>query len=136
MTRDLEESEEQFQTAMRSHMMNIEVLINLNDCRMRALEKNFQDELQILQTNFHEEKNEITLRYKLEKMELAAIIETIEKEEQERETDVSPLHNRNLYLYLYFPLSSPQYRASHHQKRNLGETRFRTTERRNPQPEC
>ena len=109
MTRDLDESEEQFQTAMRSHMMNIDVLINLNDCRMQALEKNFHDELQNLQKNFHEEKNEITSRYKLEKKELAAIIETIEKEEQDRETDVRIM---NLLSPLPpFPLYCPHYRA-------------------------
>lgn len=87
--RDLEESEEQFQTALRSHMMNIDVLINLNDCRMRTLEENFHEELRIMQKDFHEEKNEITLRYKLEKKELGVIIEAIEKEEQDRECDVS-----------------------------------------------
>ena len=91
MIRDLEESEEQFQTAVRSHMMNIEVLINLNDNRMQTLEKKFQEDLMTLQTSFHEEKNEITIRYKLEKKELAAIIETIEKEEQDRESDVSTI---------------------------------------------
>lgn len=74
---------------MRSHLVNIDVLINLNDSRLYALERNFQTELKTLQTDFHEEKNEMTTRYRLEKKELGAIIETIEKEEQDRESDVS-----------------------------------------------
>ena len=89
MSRDLEEAEEQFQTAMRSHMMNIDVLINLHDSRMQALEKNFHCELEILQTSFNEERSEMTERYKVEKKQLAAIIETIEKEQQGRESEVS-----------------------------------------------
>lgn len=89
VSRDLEEAEEQFQTAMRSHMMNIDVLINLHDSRMQALEKNFHSELEILQSSFNEEKSEMTARYKVEKKQLAAIIETIEKEEQGRESEVS-----------------------------------------------
>jgi 3-dehydroquinate dehydratase len=86
--RDLEEAEDQFQTAMRSHLVNIDVLVNLNDSRLYAIERNFQNELQTLQTDFHEEKNEITLRCRQEMKELVTIIETIEKEEQDRESEV------------------------------------------------
>ena len=98
--RDLEEAEDQFQTAMRSHLVNIDVLINLNDSRLYALERNFQTELKTLQTDFHEEKNEMTTRYRLEKKELGAIIETIEKEEQDRESDVS-FENLSVMLKLW-----------------------------------
>ena len=86
--RDLEEAEDQFQTAMRSHLVNIDVLIKLHDSRLYALERNFQNELLTLQTDFHEEKYEMTVRFRLERKELGAIIETIEKEEQDRESDV------------------------------------------------
>lgn len=99
--RDLEEAEDQFQTAMRSHLVNIDVLVNLNDSRLYAIERNFQNELQTLQTDFHEEKNEITLRCRQERKELVTIIETIEKEEQDRESEVcGPLINDNLLQLL------------------------------------
>jgi hypothetical protein len=88
LDRDLEEAEDQFQTAMRSHLVNIDVLIKLHDSRLYALERNFQTELLTLQTDFHEEKYEMTIRFRLERKELGAIIETIEKEEQDRESDV------------------------------------------------
>ena len=88
MSRDLEEAEDQFQTAMRSHLMNVDTLIKLHDSRLYSLERNFQTELLTLQTDFHEERNEMTTRFKLERKELGAIIETIEKEEQDRESDV------------------------------------------------
>ena len=73
---------------MRSHLVNIDVLIKLHDSRLYALERNFQTELLTLQTDFHEEKYEMTVRFRLERKELGAIIETIEKEEQDRESDV------------------------------------------------
>jgi dynein regulatory complex subunit 2 len=92
--RDLEEAEDQFQTAMRSHLVNIDVLVNLNDSRLYAIERNFQNELQTLQTDFHEEKNEITLRCRQERKELVTIIETIEKEEQDRESEVRDRQGR------------------------------------------
>jgi peptidoglycan hydrolase CwlO-like protein len=85
--RDLEEAEDQFQTAMRSHLVNIDVLVKLHDSRLYALERNFQKELLVLQTDFHEEKNDMTTRFRLERKELGAIIETIEKEEQDRESE-------------------------------------------------
>jgi hypothetical protein len=42
LDRDLEEAEEQYQMALRSHMQNIDTLIDLQDSRLLALENEFE----------------------------------------------------------------------------------------------
>ena len=63
LDRDLEEAEDQFQVAMRSHLSNLDTLIKLHDSRLYALERNFQEELKKIQTDFHEEKKSTALRF-------------------------------------------------------------------------
>jgi len=87
LDRDLEEAEDQFQVAMRSHLVNMDSLIKLHDSRLYALERNFQTEVKTIQTDFHKEKAEMIARFGQEKKELSSIIETIEKEEQDRENE-------------------------------------------------
>ena len=74
---------------MRSHLTNVDTLIKLHDSRLYALERNFQHELQTIQSDFQKEKAEMIIRFGQEKKELSVIIDTIEKEEQDRESDVS-----------------------------------------------
>eukprot|EP00981_Chlorochromonas_danica_P010769 scaffold3396_cov268-Ochromonas_danica.AAC.13 len=81
--RDLEEAEEQYQMALRTHRTNIENLLKLHNSRLYALERNFQKELQILQTEFAQDKEVILAKFTREKRELAAIIEAVEQEEEE-----------------------------------------------------
>ena len=87
LDRDLEEAEDQFQVAMRSHLVNMDALIKLHDSRLYALERNFQTEITTIQRDFHKEKTEMIARFGQEKKELSSIIETIEKEEQDRENE-------------------------------------------------
>jgi uncharacterized membrane protein YcjF (UPF0283 family) len=41
LDRDLEGAEDQYQMALRTHLMNIDTLIKLHDSRLYALERNF-----------------------------------------------------------------------------------------------
>lgn len=86
--RDLEEAEDQFQMALRTHLQNIDVLIQLHDSRLYSLERNFQQELKTMQHDFHSEKERMQLKFKQEKKELVAVIETIEHDENAREAEV------------------------------------------------
>jgi dynein regulatory complex subunit 2 len=88
LIRDLEEAEDQFQMALRTHLQNIDVLIQLHDSRLYSLEKNFQQELKTMQHDFHTEKESMLQKFKQEKKELVAVIETIEHDESEREAEV------------------------------------------------
>jgi dynein regulatory complex subunit 2 len=82
--RDLEEAEDQYQMALRTHLINIDTLIKLHDARLYALERNFQQELKILQEEFYQEKEYMIMKFQTEKLDLKSIIEAIEEQEEQR----------------------------------------------------
>jgi hypothetical protein len=84
LDRDLEEAEDQYQMALRTHLVNIDTLIKLHDSRLYALERNFQQELKTLQEDFYHDKDVMLDKFQNEKMELKAIIEAIDQEEETR----------------------------------------------------
>lgn len=74
--------------ALRTHLSNIDTLIKLHDSRLYSLERNFQQELRKIQTDFNKEKEIMLMKFQNEKKELSAIIEAIEQEEESRENEV------------------------------------------------
>ncbi len=52
LDRDLEEAEEQYQAAIRSHLAVVDSLLTLQYQRMRALEAEFTSDLHALQDEF------------------------------------------------------------------------------------
>lgn len=86
---DLEEAEDQYQMALRTHLQNIDTLIKLHDSRLYSLERNFQQELANIQVDFMSEKEVMLSKFYKEKRELQAIIDAIESEEDVRNNDVS-----------------------------------------------
>lgn len=104
LDRDLEEAEDQYQMALRTHLINIDALIKLHDSRLYALERHFQKELQTLQDDFAAEKDVMLGKFSREKRELGAIIEAIETEEDGRNNEAKhafeqlreEIRNRNL----------------------------------------
>ena len=74
--------------ALRTHLENIDELIQLHDGRLYALEKSFQQELKVMQADFYREKDTMLGKFQQEKKELSAVIEAIEQEENEREGEV------------------------------------------------
>ena len=87
LDRDLEEAEDQYQMALKTHLSNIDALIKLHDSRLYALERSFQQELKTIQSDFNSEKESFNGRFKQEKKELKSIIDAIENEEEERENE-------------------------------------------------
>ena len=75
--RDLEEAEDQYQMALRTHLTNVDVLIKLHDSRLYILEKSFQSELKSLQTDFFTEKDFMLNKFKQEQKTLSTILESI-----------------------------------------------------------
>ena len=55
LDRDLEEAEEQYQMALRSHMSQCDKLIDLQDSRLLSMEKDFKQELSIIVNEFEKE---------------------------------------------------------------------------------
>jgi len=104
LDRDLEEAEDQFQMAMRTHLVNVDELIKLHDTRLYTLERTFQNELKTMQSDFDGEMESINAKFKQEKLQLRSIIDKIEEDEEEKESDAKhsfeqlreEIRNRNL----------------------------------------
>ena len=74
--------------ALRSHLSNVDSIIQLHDNRLYTLERTFQQELKTMQEDFQRvEKGSLLEKFNKEKVELKAIIDAIELEEQGRESD-------------------------------------------------
>merc|ERR550537_1913257 len=57
LDRDLDEAEEQHQVAVRSHLLNVDRLLEIQQARLEALGEEFKDEVEILQQEFQAERD-------------------------------------------------------------------------------
>ena len=87
LDRDLEEAEDQYQMTLRSHLVNMDTLIQLHDSRLYALERSFEQELRAIQQGFQKEKDIIVQKFSTEKKDLQSLIDAIEKDESDREAE-------------------------------------------------
>merc|ERR1719277_2670769 len=85
LDRDLDEAEEQHQVAVRSHLLNVDRLLEIQQSRLLALEDDFNKDVQTLRKEFELERAQIQEKHALEKRELTLIIEQVEKDEKNRE---------------------------------------------------
>mmetsp|Transcript_30174 Transcript_30174/g.76318 ORF Transcript_30174/g.76318 Transcript_30174/m.76318 type:complete len:487 (-) Transcript_30174:181-1641(-) len=85
LDRDLDEAEEQHQVAVRSHLLNVDRLLEIQQSRLLALEDDFNKDVQTLQKEFELERAQIQEKHALEKRELTLIIEQVERDEKNRE---------------------------------------------------
>lgn len=88
--------------ALRTHLSNIDSIIQLHDNRLYALDRSFQQELKTTQDDFLKEKDIISTKFSKEKVDLRAVINAIEQEESARETDVSYSFALETYYYNNF----------------------------------
>lgn len=56
LTRDLEEAEEQYQIALRAHLQTVDDLIDLQRNRLEALQKEYEQGVEIIKAEFHAER--------------------------------------------------------------------------------
>ncbi|CAM9573625.1 unnamed protein product [Chrysoparadoxa australica] len=94
LDRDLEEAEDQFQMAMRAHLTSMDQLIYLQDARLLALEQDFEIELQILQEEFHEERERVKTQHVEEVQELNDIMAAVEAHEEEKAAEARQEHEQ------------------------------------------
>jgi len=85
LDRDLDEAEEQHQVAVRSHLLNVDRLLEIQQSRLLALHDDFNRDVATLQEEFRIEREHIQEKHALEKRELALIVEQVEREEKNRE---------------------------------------------------
>ena len=60
LDRDLDEAEEQHQVAIRTHLLNVDTLMELQKIRLEALDQNFRDEVRQVEDQWALERTEIT----------------------------------------------------------------------------
>lgn len=82
LDRDLDEAEEQYQMALRNHLIHIDDLIALQGSRMRGLHEEFERDVRILKEEYDREKADIAKSHDMETLELREMIETIDEEEK------------------------------------------------------
>eukprot|EP00401_Gymnodinium_catenatum_P083262 CAMPEP_0117607492 /NCGR_PEP_ID=MMETSP0784-20121206/80289_1 /TAXON_ID=39447 /ORGANISM="" /LENGTH=484 /DNA_ID=CAMNT_0005410673 /DNA_START=127 /DNA_END=1581 /DNA_ORIENTATION=+ len=85
LDRDLDEAEEQHQVAVRSHLLNVDRLLEIQQSRLHALEDEFKRDVTTLQEEFRIEREQIQEKHALEKRELTLIVEQVERDEKNRE---------------------------------------------------
>jgi dynein regulatory complex subunit 2 len=81
LDRDLDEAEEQYQMALRNHLIHIDDLIKLQESRLAGLHEEFDRNVNIIKREFDTEKMEIMRSHEQETLELQEMIATIEEEE-------------------------------------------------------
>lgn len=84
---DLEDSEEQYQTALRSHLLIVDRLIDLHNQKIKGLELEFERDLQELIDEFGIERDEMNSSHAQHKKELLDIMAIMEAEFNEAELD-------------------------------------------------
>eukprot|EP00927_Polykrikos_kofoidii_P050467 TRINITY_DN44383_c0_g1_i1.p1 TRINITY_DN44383_c0_g1~~TRINITY_DN44383_c0_g1_i1.p1 ORF type:complete len:492 (-),score=121.55 TRINITY_DN44383_c0_g1_i1:52-1527(-) len=104
LDRDLDEAEEQHQVAVRSHLLNVDRLLDIQQSRLLALEDDFKRDVATLMEEFRIEREQIQEKHVLERRELTLIVEQVERDEKNREqADISDhlsqfemIKNRNI----------------------------------------
>merc|ERR1719181_193806 len=87
LDRDLEDSEEQYQTALRAHLLVFDRLIDLHNSKLAGIELEFEKDLQELMDEFGMERYEITGSHARHKKEQLDIMATMEDEFNKAEDD-------------------------------------------------
>merc|ERR1719267_270929 len=59
LDRDLDEAEEQHQVAIRSHLLSVDRLLEIQQSRLQALEQDFQADVRTLEEEFKVEKDQL-----------------------------------------------------------------------------
>lgn len=94
LDRDLEEAEDQFQMSLRSHLQNMDRLIDLQDTRLLALEQEFEKDLLTLEQDFGTERKAIIKQHAAEVEELEYIMDAVSNKERELELEATQEHEQ------------------------------------------
>ncbi|XP_078287580.1 dynein regulatory complex subunit 2 [Rhinoraja longicauda] len=74
LTKDLEEAEEQYATAMRNHIQNVDKLVDLQRSRLVLIENEFEAELESLKGEFDFEREQVIAQHEQEMTNLEDIM--------------------------------------------------------------
>eukprot|EP01017_Pseudomicrothorax_dubius_P008203 TRINITY_DN12672_c0_g1_i1.p1 TRINITY_DN12672_c0_g1~~TRINITY_DN12672_c0_g1_i1.p1 ORF type:complete len:501 (-),score=153.10 TRINITY_DN12672_c0_g1_i1:36-1538(-) len=87
LDKNLDEAEDQYQIALRNHLIHIEQLLALQNSRLRGLAEEFDRDVDILRDEFVREKEDIARSHQRQKKELDDLYETFYEEEKKKEEE-------------------------------------------------
>ncbi|KAJ3300086.1 Dynein regulatory complex subunit 2, partial [Borealophlyctis nickersoniae] len=87
LERDVAEAEEQFSTALQSHCINVDTLIELQTGRLHMLQSQFEADLEVLENEFNTERLKLQMQHAKEKADILGIMTRMEQDFQETEAD-------------------------------------------------
>jgi len=104
LDKNLDEADEQYQIALRNHLIHVDELIALQDSRLASMETEFERDVKILDDEYNTEREEITSIHRRQIQELDELIETIDEDakakalaaKQDFENFREDIKNRNM----------------------------------------
>ena len=91
LDKSLDESEDQYQMALRNHLIHLDHLIALQEDRMKSLSEEFDIDVKTLELEFSKEKVEIEENHKSQIAELENFLETIKEDQRIKEDEAKRL---------------------------------------------
>ncbi len=83
----LKESENQFSNALQQHLINVDILIDLQNSRLETLKEQFQGDLSTLENEFNHERIKLQANHAKDRADILGIMARAEHEFQENEAD-------------------------------------------------
>lgn len=104
LDRDLDEAQEQYQTALRSHLQNVDSFVELYTVKVRQLEQEFEEELGVVENDFDSEREYVLTKHNQDKKELQDLMSMVDQQhvdeeaeaKQEFESFCEEIKNKNL----------------------------------------
>eukprot|EP00070_Physeter_catodon_P015612 XP_023973660.1 dynein regulatory complex subunit 2-like [Physeter catodon] len=121
---DLDDAEAFQRVVVQARNVNIKKLIELQEARIQALEKNFKDNLASAEQHFEDEMSDLTQAHTCFKQEVELIIQQIEEEEKLKAHEETTEHNTQYEL-----IRNRNIEADHQMKSALEEQISRLKER-------
>ncbi|PIK38183.1 putative coiled-coil domain-containing protein [Apostichopus japonicus] len=87
LAKDLQEAEEQYSMALRSHLQNMDTLIDLQRSRLKILQSEYEEELEILKKEFDSERSMIVDHHRQEMNDVQDILFAMEENASDRENE-------------------------------------------------
>lgn len=87
LAKDLQEAEEQYSMALRSHLQAVDKLFDIQEERLDKLQRDYEEELAIVQEEFDTERGLMIEQHNVEMNDIADIMFAMDQNFQERENE-------------------------------------------------
>ena len=88
LDKNLDEANNQYQIAIRNHLIHIDTLLSVQSSRMQGLMEEFRRDVGILETEFLTERSEMEQTHHDHLKELNDMIETVKEEDRRKAEEI------------------------------------------------